>query len=164
MAGVILNKYGSVDELDLHGCGRQARLLPWLMLAAGFALAGLPPFGTGLGKAVAEEAVAAAGAPWAPVLFALVSALTGAAVLRATARIYFGAGPRSQRDTDDTDDQDTSGSQEQPEVEGLLQRVPLTMLAPIVVLLLGGLALGAVPGAPAWFGAAARGFVDRDGS
>jgi multicomponent Na+:H+ antiporter subunit D len=130
------------------------------MLAAGFALAGLPPFGTGLGKAVAEEAVAAAGVPWAPALFVLVSALTGAAVLRAAARIYFGAGPRPGAGVDD---QDTSGSAEDPEVRGLLARVPPTMLAPIVVLLLAGLVVGVAPGVPAWFGAAAERFVDRDG-
>jgi multicomponent Na+:H+ antiporter subunit D len=160
IAGVILNRYGSVDEIDLHGRGRQARLLPWLMIAAAFALAGLPPFGVGLGKAVAEEAVAKAGAPWAPALFVLVSALTGAAVLRAAARIYFGAGTQPEKDTAD---QDTSGSEEEPEVGGLLQRVPLTMLAPIVVLFLAGLALGVAPGVPAWFGEAAERFVDRDG-
>jgi multicomponent Na+:H+ antiporter subunit D len=158
MAGVILNRYGSVDEVDLHGRGRRARLLPWLMLAAGLGLAGLPPFGTGLGKAVAEEAVAKAGAPWGPALFVLVSALTGAAVLRAAARIYFGAGARPEKHTDE---QDTSGSEEEPEVEGLLQRVPLTMLVPIILLLLGGLALGVVPAVPVWFGAAADRFVDR---
>lgn len=92
MAGVILDRYGSVDEIDLHGRGRRATVLPWLMLLGGLALAGLPPFGTALGKAVAEEAVARAGAPWGPVVYVLVSAATGAAVIRAALRIYFGAG------------------------------------------------------------------------
>lgn len=160
MAGVILNLYGSVDEIDLHGHGRGARLVPWLMLLAGLALAGLPPFGTGLGKAVAEEAAAEAGALWAPALFVLVSALTGAAVLRVAARIYFGAGRRPRKPTEEPD---TSGSVEEPEVSGLLQRVPLTMLSPIVVLLLAGLALGVAPGVPRAFAAAAEVFVDGEG-
>jgi len=89
----------------------------------------------------------------------LVSALTGAGVLRAAGRIYFGAGRRPAKDTAD---EDTSGSQERPEVGGLLRRVPPTMLAPIVVLLLGGLAVGVAPGLPEWFGAAAARFVDGD--
>jgi multicomponent Na+:H+ antiporter subunit D len=52
---------------------------------------------------------------------------------------------------------------EEPEVEGLLQRVPLTMLTPIVVLLLAGLALGVAPGVPRAFAAAADLFVDGGG-
>lgn len=54
---------------------------------AALGLAGLPPFGTALGKALSEDAVPVAGYPWAPVLFVLVSAVTGAAVLRAGARV-----------------------------------------------------------------------------
>jgi multicomponent Na+:H+ antiporter subunit D len=83
IAGVILNRYGSVDEIDLHGRGREAKLLPWLMVLAGLALAGLPPLGPGLGKAIAEHAL---GGAWTAALFVLTSALTGAAVLRAALR------------------------------------------------------------------------------
>jgi multicomponent Na+:H+ antiporter subunit D len=160
IAGSILNRYGSVDEIDLHGRGRRAEVLAWSMVLAGLALAGLPPFGVGLGKAVAEEAVAHAGAPWAPALFVLVSALTGATVLRAAGRIYFGIGRQPDKATGS---EETSGSAEEPEVEPLLQRIPLTMLGPIAVLLLGGLALGVVPGVPEAFAVAAERFVDRDG-
>jgi multicomponent Na+:H+ antiporter subunit D len=58
---------------------------------------------------------------------------------------------------------ETTGSEEEAEVGGLLQRVPLTMLAPIVLLLTGALALGVVPGVAAAFGAAADRFGDRAG-
>jgi multicomponent Na+:H+ antiporter subunit D len=160
IAGVILNRYGGVDELDLHGRGRDARLLPWLMLLGGFALAGLPPFGSALGKAVAEEAVAGAGQPWGSAVFVLVSALTGAAVIRAALRIYFGAGSVPSRSGSAVE---TTGSEEEAEVGGLLGRVPLTMLAPIVLLLTGALALGVVPGVAAAVGAAADSFGDRAG-
>ncbi|MCE3553269.1 complex I subunit 5 family protein [Pseudonocardia sp. RS11V-5] len=159
VAGSILDRYGSVDEIDLHGAGRRARVLPWLMLLGGFALAGLPPFGSGLGKAVSEEAVAEAGAPWAPALFVLVSAVTGAAVLRAACRIYFGLGSRPDKDTAPLD---TKGSEE-AEVKGLLKRVPATMLGPLVVLLAGGLVLGVLPGVPQAFAEAADHFLDRAG-
>ena len=89
-AGVILNRYGSVDELDLYGRGRNARIMPWLFLLAALALSGLPPFGTALGKGVAEEAVSKSGVFWGPALFVVVSALTGGAVLRAGLRICWG--------------------------------------------------------------------------
>jgi len=134
-AGVILNRYGSVDELDLYGRGRNARIMPWLFLLAALALSGLPPFGTALGKAVAEESVSKSGVFWGPALFVVVSALTGGAVLRAGLRIYWGLGRRP----DSSEKRDETEGQE--EVEQPLSRVRLSMLTPILVLLLGGLVL-----------------------
>ncbi len=160
LAGVLLNRYGGVDELDLHGRGRRARVIRWLFVVAGLALAGLPPFGTGLGKAVSEQAAATAGYPWVPALFVLTSAVTGGAVLRATGRIYFGLGrPPPRPDGRD----ETSGSREEPEVDRLLARVPWTMLVPVVVLLLGALALGLLPGAHTAAEHAATWFTDPVG-
>ncbi|MEV4441032.1 proton-conducting transporter membrane subunit, partial [Streptomyces sp. NPDC049577] len=75
--GLLLDRYGSVDEPDLHGRGREMPGVGLLFATGGLALAGLPPFGTGLGKALTEEQ-----AGWAPALFVLVSAVTGGAVLR----------------------------------------------------------------------------------
>jgi multicomponent Na+:H+ antiporter subunit D len=157
MAGVILNRYGSVDEIELYGRGRGARVMPWLMGLAGLALAGLPPFGTALGKSVAEEALAAGGTRWAVIVYLLVPALTGAAVIRAALRIFRGAG----RKPDDTADVDLTTGDEQAEVGGLLQRVPLTMLVPIGVLLVAGLAGGTVPEVARACAAAAGMFLDR---
>jgi multicomponent Na+:H+ antiporter subunit D len=152
----VLDRYGSVDEVRLHGRGRNARIMPWLFVAAGFGLAGMPPFGTGLGKAISEEALSVAGWPFGPALFVLVSALTGGAVLRAGARIYFGLGPVPPQDRDaQTEDE------EQEEVP--LSRVRLTMVGPVAVLLAGGLALGLVPAAGRAVGRAAEVFVDRAG-
>jgi multicomponent Na+:H+ antiporter subunit D len=157
LAGTMLNRYGSVDEIDLFGRGRDARLMPWLFVLGGLALAGLPPFGTGLGKAVSEDAVTHAGLAWLTVLFVGVSAATGGAVLRATGRVYFGLGDRPPRQSDGGE---TSGSDEEPEVPSLLSRVRLTMTLPIVVLLLGALALGLVPGVHAAAEHAAAMFTD----
>ena len=156
LAGLVLDRYGSVDEVRLHGRGRNARIMPWLFLVAGFALAGLPPFGTGLGKAISEEALSVAGWSFGPPLFVLVSALTGAAVLRAGARIYLGLGPVPA-------DEGKVYTEDEEEEEVPLSRVRLTMLAPVAVLLAGGLALGAVPAAGRAVGVAAEVFVDRAG-
>ncbi|KJY20315.1 NADH dehydrogenase, partial [Streptomyces sp. NRRL S-444] len=89
LCGVLLDQYGSVDEYGLHGKARAHRPVGLLFALGALVLAGLPPFGAGLGKALGEEA---AGHALLPVLL-LTSAVTGAALLRATARIFWGAGP-----------------------------------------------------------------------
>jgi len=158
MAGTVLNRYGSVDEITLHGRGRDARVMPWLFVLGALALSGLPPFGTGLGKSVGEEALSTAGYWWGPVLFVAVSALTGGAVLRAGARIYFGLGPVPEVDSSD----ETTGDEEEPETASLPHVRP-TMLLPIVVLLAGSLALGVVPRVVRGVSRAAVEFVDKHG-
>jgi len=160
LAGIVLNRYGSVDEKELFGRGKQARFLPWLWVLGGLALAACPPFGTGLGKDIAESATLKAGYEWLPALFVLVSAVTAGAVLRAALRIYFGLGDRP---TELSQSESTSGSEEEPEVGGTLARVPLTMQIPIVVLLGGSLALGVAPGLAEAVGKAAHQFIDRGG-
>ncbi|MGX4687975.1 complex I subunit 5 family protein [Streptomyces sp. JNUCC 63] len=142
-AGILLDRYGSVDEFSLHGRGRQLRLVGAMFAVGGLALAGLPPFGTGLGKAVAEEAV---GGPLT-VLYVAVSALTGAAVLRVAARVFLGLGPPpEERRGGERDEDKTSGSGEEPETRQRLDKVPHTMRTVPAVLLLAALAVGAVPG------------------
>jgi multicomponent Na+:H+ antiporter subunit D len=158
IAGTVLNRYGSVDEITLHGRGRDARVMPWLFVLGGLALSGLPPFGTGLGKAIGEEALSTAGYWWGPVLFVAVSALTGGAVLRAGARIYFGLGPLPEDDSSE----ETTGDEEEPET-GDLPRIRITMLLPIAVLLAGSLALGVVPQVVRGVSRAAAEFVDKAG-
>jgi multicomponent Na+:H+ antiporter subunit D len=157
LAGIVLNRYGSVDEISLHGRGRGMRVVPWLYLVGGLALAGMPPFGTGEGKAVSEEALTVAGHPWGPPLFVLVSALTAAAVLRAGARIFWGLGP-----VPSDDDEGTTGDSEEPETRNL-PRVRWTMLLPVLVLLGGSLAVGSVPAVAQAVSRAAVGFLDRTG-
>ena len=158
LAGTVLNRYGSVDEITLHGRARDARVMPWLFLLAGLGLAGLPPFGTGLGKAVGEEALWSGGYAWGPVLFVAVSAVTGAAVLRAGARIYRGLGPVPEHvgagETEDQTEQETARD---------LPRIRATMLVPIVVLVAGSLAVGAVPGLGRAVSTAAVQFLDGRG-
>lgn len=141
LAGLLLNRYGSVDEHELYGRAREARAIAWLWVVAGLALAGLPPFGTGLGKAVAEQGGVDAGYWWFPVLFVVVSAMSAGAVLRVGARVFFGLGPRpGERPA--AGEQATEERTEQP-----ITRVPVTMLAPVVLLLGGTLAEGLLPGA-----------------
>ncbi|MET7517566.1 proton-conducting transporter membrane subunit [Streptomyces sp. NPDC005480] len=134
--GILLDRFSSVDEHELHGQGRQLPLVGALFTVGGLALAGLPPFGTGLGKAVSEEAAGA----WPTVVFVIASALTGGAVLRASARVFLGWGPRPSGDVETT-----TGKDEEPETRGRLRRIPDTMLAVPALLLAGALAVGVVP-------------------
>ncbi|MFC4332804.1 complex I subunit 5 family protein [Streptomyces andamanensis] len=158
-AGILLDRYGSVDEFTLHGRARRLRGTGTVFAVGALALAGLPPFGTGLGKALSEEAV---GGPLT-VVYVAASALTGAAVLRVAARVFLGLGPRPrerQGEGGERDADTTSGSAEEPETGRRLDKVPLTMRTVPVVLLLAALAAGVVPG----FAAAVGDAVDEAGT
>ncbi|WP_030017528.1 complex I subunit 5 family protein [Streptomyces monomycini] len=158
--GILLDRFRSVDEHELHGRGRELPLVGVVCAVGGLALAGLPPFGTGLGKAVTEEAAGG----WQAALFVVVSAVTGGAVLRAVARVFLGLGVRPEAAGQaEARTDETSGKDEEPETAGPLSRIPDTMLAVPVVLLAGALAVGVVPGLHAAVGRAADAFLDRAG-
>jgi multicomponent Na+:H+ antiporter subunit D len=157
LAGLLLNRYGSVDERDLYGRGRGARVVPWLWVAGALALADLPPFGTSLGAAVSLQAGLGSGYDYLAALFVLVPAVTGGTALRVTGRVFFALGPPPPRHGD----VDVFEDDEDPDIA--LRRVPVTMLVPIVVTLAGCLAEGLVPGAGGMAAHAGAYFVDRKG-
>ncbi|MFG3112185.1 complex I subunit 5 family protein [Streptomyces tendae] len=142
-AGILLDRYGSVDEHVLHGRARPLRGVGVLVVVGALGLAGLPPFGTALGKSVAEEAV---GGPLT-VLYVLASAVTAAAVLRVAARVFLGLGPTPEDAGGEgaADAYETTGTGEEPETRQRLGRVPDTMTVVPALLLAGALAAGAVP-------------------
>ncbi|WP_065966316.1 complex I subunit 5 family protein [Streptomyces sparsogenes] len=156
--GVLLDRYASVDEHELYGRAGELPVTGVLFTVGGLALSGLPPFGTGLGKALAEEAAGQA-AGWLPALFVLVSAVTGGAVLRVALRVFAGAGrpPRAAEDGPET-----TGEAE-PETGGRLRRVPVPMLAVPAALLAGALSVGVLPGVAATAERAGRLFTDARG-
>ncbi|HEY3467620.1 MAG TPA: complex I subunit 5 family protein [Amycolatopsis sp.] len=147
LAGVLMDRYGSVDEDELFGRCGHSRLEAGLFLLAALALAGLPPFGVAFGKAVAEHALERSGYGWLVAVFVVVSAVTAAAVLRAGLGVYFGLGTPPRRDDGDR----TPGTDEEPETGRPIARTPVTMTAAIVALLAGALAVGTLP----WVGEAA---------
>lgn len=139
LVGVLLNRYGSVDEDELAGRARRSRPEGVLFVVAAVALAGLPPFGPALGKDVTEHFLPG----WLAVLFTAVSAVTAGAALRAGLRVYFGlghapAGGRGDRDR-------STGSEEEPETRRRLGRTPAPMTVAVVLLLASALAVGLVP-------------------
>ncbi|MET7901907.1 hypothetical protein ABZS86_10595 [Streptomyces sp. NPDC005355] len=130
-----------------------------LFTAGGLALCGLPPFGSGLGKALAEEATGHT-AGWLPARYVLVPAVTGGTVLRAALRVFAGAGPRP-RDGED-EGPETTG-REEPETAGRLWRIPLPMTAVPAVLLAAPLAVGVIPAVASAVGRAGALFADGTG-
>ncbi|MFB7908302.1 complex I subunit 5 family protein [Kitasatospora sp. NPDC056076] len=159
LTGVLLDRYGSVDEHGLHGRARELRPVGVAFVVGALALAGLPPFGTGLGKALAEEA-AGRWQPWLPAVFVTASAVTGAAALRAALRVFFGVGPapRSRPDQDET-----TGEGEEPEIRSANRTLPPTMtIVPAVLIGLAAL-VGALPAVSAALARGAAGFTDPVG-
>ena len=157
--GTVQHMLGGVDELRLHGRARMLRITGPLMALLALALASLPPFGPWLGKAVIDEAARDAGAGWVAAVFVVASILTGAAVLRATARVFAGIGPH-----DDPSIVDAPAPEEvDAELRYPHRRVPGTMTIPALALAAAGLGVGLVPGLRASFEGAGEPFVDRAG-
>jgi multicomponent Na+:H+ antiporter subunit D len=149
--GIIDHHLRDTDELRLAGRGRH---LPWtaaLLVAGALGLAGVPPFGTFLGKALLEEAALEAGRPWLIGLFVTVAALTSAALLRATGRVFLGLGPGG-----------APARRRRPDESAVRHpHAHPTQVAPAVALLAGAVALGLWPGLTAAAEAAAARFTDR---
>ena len=134
-AGILLNRFGSVDENELCGKAKILRFTGVLYLIGAMALAGLPPFGTYAGKALMEEAATKSGREWLNALMLITSAMTGGAVLRAGGRIFLGWGMPENQDAD-------TPNKEEKEVKENYNRAPAVLLLPVIILLMGGLLLG----------------------
>jgi multicomponent Na+:H+ antiporter subunit D len=160
LVGIMLSRYGNVDEVRLYGRGTRERGLACLYFLAALGLAGLPPFCTALGKSIAEDAAAAAGYGWAPALYVLVSAVAAGAVLRAGLRVYLGLGPRPE--PGEGAGEEITGAEEERDTPALT-RTPATMTAAIVILVTGALVAGLLPGARAAFLVAGYRFTDAGG-
>jgi multicomponent Na+:H+ antiporter subunit D len=146
--GIVDHHLHDVDERRLQGRGRH---MPWaaaLMVAGALGLAGVPPFGTFLGKALMEEAAVEAGAPWLVGLFVVVAALTSAALLRATGRVFLGLGAPAAPPGRTGDHH---------------RRAHPTQLAPAVGLLVVAVLVGLAPGLTGAAHHAAERFTDRAG-
>lgn len=155
LTGMLLAFYGSVDETELHDRMVHHRVLGGLFVMAALALAGMPPFGAGLGKALAEEA---AGSPVLAAVFVLVSAVTGGVVLRAGLSVYFGLGVQPRESVTVT-----AGTHEKTEVRERPPHAPVPMIAAVVALLGADLALGVVPVLTELAGRAGAAIADTSG-
>lgn len=97
-AGIFLQRNGTLDEQELRGRCVGANGLGAIIVVAAFGLAGFPPYGTYVGKALMEQCSAFYGQVWVPWAFALASALTGAAMLRVAGGAVLGGALRAKKE------------------------------------------------------------------
>ncbi|HTX29880.1 MAG TPA: proton-conducting transporter membrane subunit [Solirubrobacteraceae bacterium] len=140
LVGILQHRFGSVSQQRLHGRARGLRVTAAMFFAGGLLISSLPPFGPFLGKSMIEDAANKVGYGFVPPLIVLSSALAGAAVLRAGARVFLGWGEPSQQDAGGADEQT------EPETEGQRDRTPPLMLVSCGILLAGTIGFGV------WFG------------
>jgi multicomponent Na+:H+ antiporter subunit D len=156
-AGVLLHRFATVDEYDLHGRGREIPIVGVLMAVGAVLLAAAPPFTAFAGKSLIESASAPAGYGWLVVVFVIVSALTGGAVLRVTGRVFLGWGPSEGPDPS----QARAAHERVDEERGPREHTPATMIAVPAVLLVLAALVGLVPGAVPGVERAAARFTDH---
>ncbi len=158
VAGILLHRFETVDEMELHGKGQQTRLAGVLFLLGAIGLCGVPLSGVNLGDELMHRSAEAVGYRWIHWVGLFAAAVTGAAIFRAGGRVFLGWGPREAREADNEEK-----NQEKPETKEGHERTPWSMLAPPAVLVIAGLGLGSIPHlATAVVGASAR-FEDAAG-
>ncbi len=160
-AGILLHRFGTVDEHELRGRGRGRD--PGLRAAAivfalgGLGLAALPPFGVFFGKSALEGALThTPGYGWVLAVLVIGSALTAGAILRVAGRVFAGWGERLPRHHELL-----SALSEQPETLSPHDRTPAVMIVAPIVLLAGGVLIGLWSGLRDGIAAAAADMTDR---
>jgi multicomponent Na+:H+ antiporter subunit D len=154
--GILLHRFRTVDEFDLHGRGRAVPLTGALFAAGGLLLADLPMSTSFLGRSVLDANAAGQGYGWLGIVGAVVAAVTGGAVLRVAGRVFLGWGasrgpdPRQARAAEERVDDTRDERDHTP---------PLMLVVP-AVLLVAGAVVGLVPGFVDWAREAALRFAD----
>jgi multicomponent Na+:H+ antiporter subunit D len=139
--GHIARHTGHTDELRAHGRGRDIPLTGVIVAVGALGLALVPPFGTFLPHSLLVSSAQRAGFGWLPAVLVVATALTGAAVLRAAARIFLGLGPRE----DDLLVEPPAG-EEKDEGEERIPRADVSLWLPGLALLVVGLGVAFAPG------------------
>ena len=153
--GIVQNRLGRVGQQRLHGRGRQLPVIAALFFAGGLLISALPPFGPFLGKSMIDDAALREGLAFVPPLLMLTSALSGAAVLRAGARVFLGWGDIGDEERDAADEETTAETD-----DDLYERTPAVMLIPTIALLAGAIGVGVWYGMADLATTAAHSFVD----
>jgi multicomponent Na+:H+ antiporter subunit D len=139
--GILKHRLGRLDEDAIRGRGKRLPYSGTAIVIGGLALAGLPPFGTALGKSLMEHAAEQAHLGWVPILFGFTAVVTGGTVLRAAGRVFLGWGPKEAGETPS----EVEEREERRETRGARGRTPPTMVASAGLLLAGALAVGLWP-------------------
>jgi len=153
VAGIVHSDHGLIDELHLRGRGRGCWMPAFAWFAGSIGLIGTPYVGIYLGHGLIDEGATELGRPWVLALLWLGSALTGAALLRAGARIFLGWG--------DAEDSLLGKAVEEDPLERDVRRPLLVGTALVAVVL--GIAISVVPGLGQRAQYAAERFRDTSG-
>ena len=140
--GILQHRRADANSLRIRGLGRGLPFTGIVFLLAALGLAAMPGFGSFLGKTLIESAAAEhPGYGWVPVLITTTECVVGAAVLAAGARVFLGWGPDLRRQSAVSDD-----AEDLDELSDPAARTPAILFGPALVLMLGGLAIGVLPG------------------
>ena len=159
LVGVLLHRFGSVDEFDLHGRGREVRAAGILLAVGGLLLSALPGVTAFFGKSGLEGAALEAHYAWLPAVVLFSSILTGGAVLRVTGRVFLGWG--ASRREEDVEASRAAGENESDEETTARDYTPPLMLAVPAVLLAAAIVVGLIPGLVPGIETAATHFTDH---
>ncbi|MBV9416629.1 MAG: hypothetical protein JO363_16720 [Solirubrobacterales bacterium] len=157
LVGVLLHRFGTVDEFDLHGRGRELRAAGVLFGVGGLALSAMPGMTTFFGKSMLDGAALDGHYPWLPAVFLISSILTGGAVLRVAGRVFLGLGASRRLE----DVQVRRVAEEEDEEQVTRDFTPPLMLIVPAVLLIGAIVVGLIPGAVPGIETAASHFHDH---
>jgi len=157
--GIAQYRLAGVEEARLSGHGQRLWFSASVFALGGLAVAGCPPFGPFLGHALVEDAASQAGYGWIPAAMLVISAMTGAAVLRTGARVFLELGPPPAQD----ESAGTAGESSEVETDKPHAKTPALLALPAAVLLAAGLAWGVIPGLTHSLVTAAAHFTDHSG-
>lgn len=131
VAGIVLHRFASLDEVHLHGRGRHLRWTGTLFFVAAAGLAGLPPFGAFWGNVMIDGAANGSGYGWVAWVAAFAMVVSTAAIFRFAGSVFFGWG--------------TTPAEEQPAYTRSRGHTPTALYACATVLIVVGLAVGLAP-------------------
>lgn len=159
LAGVLLHRFATIDEFDLHGRGRAIPAAGVLFAIGGLCLAATPMMTTFFGKSLLDAAALEGHYPWLPTLFMIASMFTGGAVLRVAGRVFLGWGATEREAV--VDRQAEAAREESDEEETSRDYTPPLMMIVPAMLLLGAIVVGLIPGAVPGIERAAAHFHDH---
>jgi multicomponent Na+:H+ antiporter subunit D len=141
-AGVLLHRFATIDEFELHGRGRDVPWVGVLMAVGALLLAALPPFTTFMGKSLLEAGASGSGYDWLIIVFIVASAVTGGAVLRVTGCVFLGWGAAEGKHPE----QAAVAQEDVDETRAIRDHTPPLMIIVPACLLVAALVLGLIPG------------------
>ena len=151
-AGIVQHRRRRVSLRALRCFGRGLPLTGVVWMLGALSFAALPPFGSFFAKSLLEDGLVKEGYGWAIAVLIATSALTAGAALRAGGAVFLGLGEGGPAEA--TEDETAS------EEEAPADRTPAVMFVPAVLLALGALAVGLVPGLVEAFEGAAVQFMN----